>query len=74
VNRQLYNEQVDYIRRELTRITLELVYLDGPQRQTLSARRVRLASELERLESQRISFPHHSSTSSTVPFDPAAGL
>ena len=53
MNKQQFDQQIEYVRRELTRISQEVQYQEGTQLQTLRVRQSRLAAELERLEAQR---------------------
>ena len=55
MNREQVDQQMDYVRRELTRISQELIYLDGPSAQSLRVRQSRLAAELERLQALQLS-------------------
>ena len=53
MNRQQLDQQLDYLRRTLTQINLEMLYLEGSQLQARQMRQTRLVAELERLEFQR---------------------
>ncbi len=55
MNRQQVGHQIDYVRRELTRISQELLYLEGAQAQSMRVRQSRLAGELERLQALQLS-------------------
>ena len=55
MNKQHIDQQIEYVRHELTRISQELLYLDGTQLQMLRVRQSRLAAELERLQAMQIS-------------------
>ena len=57
MNRQQLDKQIDYLHRELTRISQELHYLEGAREQSLRVRQARLIAELDRVESQRIESP-----------------
>lgn len=55
MNKQHIDQQIDYVRHELTRISQELVYQDGTQLQMLRVRQSRLVAELERLQALQVS-------------------
>ena len=55
MNKQHIDQQIDYVRHELTRISQELVYQDGTQLQMLRVRQSRLVAELERLQAMQVS-------------------
>ncbi|MCL5998959.1 MAG: hypothetical protein M1546_23305 [Chloroflexi bacterium] len=57
MNKQSIDQQIDFVRRELTRISHEVHYLEGTQLQTLRVRQSRLAAELDRLEGLRRNGP-----------------
>ncbi|MCL4507236.1 MAG: hypothetical protein M1434_14750 [Chloroflexi bacterium] len=57
MNRQQLDKQIDYLHRELTHISQELLYLEGAGERSLRVRQARLIAELERVESQRIESP-----------------
>ena len=50
MNKQQVKQQIDFVRRELTRISQEMLYLEGAYLQTLRVRQNRLIAELDRLE------------------------
>jgi hypothetical protein len=50
MNKQQVKLQIDFVRRELTRISQEMLYLEGAYLQTLRVRQNRLIAELDRLE------------------------
>ncbi len=58
MNRQQLDKQIEYLRRELTIITQELSYLEGPKAQALHIRQARLSAELERVQNQRLDMPY----------------
>ncbi len=53
MNRQLLDETIAYIRKELTSIHYDLTWADGMQAESFRARQIRLLAELERLEALR---------------------
>jgi hypothetical protein len=55
MDKQHIDQQIEYVRHELTRISQELVYLDGTQLQMLRVRQSRLVAELERLQALQVS-------------------
>ena len=63
MNKQQLDQQIEFVRRELTRISQEVQYLEGTQQQALRVRQTRLAAELDRLEAQR-----HTDSVSPLPF------
>ncbi len=50
MNRQQVEQQIAFVRRELTRMNQEIRLHEGVQAQTLRVRQNRLIAELERLE------------------------
>ncbi len=50
MNRQQVEQQIAFVRRELTRLNQEIGLHEGVQAQTLRVRQNRLIAELERLE------------------------
>ncbi len=73
MNRQVLENAIAYIRRELTRIHHELTCADGAQADALLVRRARLTAELERLESIRYTvLPAMASSSEGQPSSSAA--
>ena len=58
MNRQQLDKQIEYLRRELTNITQELYYLEGPKAQALRIRQSRLSAELERVQDKRFDVPY----------------
>lgn len=50
MSKQQIDQQVDLIRRELTRISYEIQYTEGTVQQSLRIRQARLEAELDRLE------------------------
>ena len=50
MNRQQVEQQIAFVRRELTRLNQEISLHEGVQAQTLRVRQNRLVAELERLE------------------------
>jgi hypothetical protein len=57
MDRQVLDETIHYVRKELTRIHEDLTWADGAQAQSLETRKSRLAAELDRLESMRCIAP-----------------
>lgn len=53
MNKQLLDDTITYLRKELTSIHLDLTWADGTQAEALHVRQMRLLAELERLESLR---------------------
>ena len=51
VNKQVLADTTSYVRKELDRITEELVWADGLQEEMLMKRKANLRAELRRLES-----------------------
>ena len=51
VNKQVLNDTTNYVRKELGRISQDLVWADGLQEEILMKRKASLQSELRRLES-----------------------
>jgi hypothetical protein len=49
MTRQLVDDTMNYVRKELTRIAHESNWADGIEAQRLNVRRMRLVAELERL-------------------------
>ncbi len=49
------DQQIEYVRHELTRISQELLYQDGTRLQMLRVRQSRLTAELERLQALQVS-------------------
>ena len=50
MNRQQIDQQLDYLRRALTQLNQEILYLEGQQLMTTQLRRARLEAELQRME------------------------
>ena len=50
---QLLDETITYVRKELTRIHLDLTWADGVQAESLQTRQSRLMAELNRLEAMQ---------------------
>lgn len=50
MSKQQIDQQIDLIRRELTRISYEIQYTEGTVQQSLRIRQSRLEAELDRLE------------------------
>lgn len=53
MNRQLLDETIAYLRKELTSIHHDLTWADGAQAESFRVRQVRLLAELDRLEALR---------------------
>jgi hypothetical protein len=53
MHRQLLDDTISYLRKELTGIYQDLTWADGSQAESFKVRQVRLLAELERLESLR---------------------
>jgi hypothetical protein len=49
MTRQLVDDTMDYIRRELTTLSQQSNWADGAEAQRLNVRRLRLIAELDRL-------------------------
>jgi len=50
MSKQQIDQQIAFLRRELTRVTQELAFSEGMETQTLRIRQNRLDNELERLQ------------------------
>jgi hypothetical protein len=57
MSKQQIDQQIDFVRHELTHISHELHYQEGTQLQRLRVRQSRLAAELDRLEGMRRNSP-----------------
>lgn len=57
MDRQVLDETINYVQKELTRIHEDLTWADGSQAQSFETRKARLVAELERLESIRRAVP-----------------
>lgn len=53
MNRQLLDETIAYLRKELTSIHHDLTWADGVQAESFRVRQIRLLAELDRLEALR---------------------
>ena len=53
MNKQVLDETIAYVKKELTRIHQDLTWADGSQAESYKLRSARLAAELDRLESMR---------------------
>lgn len=57
MERQVLDETIGYVQKELTRIHHDLTWADGAQAESYKTRQARLAAELDRLEAMRRSAP-----------------
>lgn len=57
MDKQVLDETIAYVKKELTRIHQDLTWADGSQEQSYKLRSARLAAELDRLESMRCLTP-----------------
>jgi hypothetical protein len=57
MDRQVLDETITYVKKELTRIHQDLTWADGSQAEAYKLRSARLAAELDRLESMRCLTP-----------------
>ncbi|BCX03634.1 MAG: hypothetical protein KatS3mg053_1572 [Candidatus Roseilinea sp.] len=75
MNRQLLDETIAYLRKELTSIHHDLTWADGVQAESFRVRQIRLRAELDRLEALRrtIAAPIPM-LASTSPAQPAGGI
>lgn len=53
MNKQLLDDTIAYIRKELTSIHHDLTWADGTQAEAFRVRQIRLQAELDRLEALR---------------------
>jgi hypothetical protein len=53
MDRQLLDDTITYVRKELTSIHQDLTWADGSQAESFRVRQMRLLAELDRLESLR---------------------
>lgn len=53
MDRQVLDETIAYVKKELTRIHHDMTWADGSQAESFKLRSARLAAELDRLESMR---------------------
>jgi hypothetical protein len=53
MNKQLLDETIAYLRKELTSIHHDLTWADGTQAEAFRVRQIRLLAELDRLEALR---------------------
>lgn len=53
MTKQIIDETLSYVRRELTRLSEDLMWADGAEAERLRTRRSRLVAELDRLELMR---------------------
>ncbi|GIV83645.1 MAG: hypothetical protein KatS3mg052_0652 [Candidatus Roseilinea sp.] len=53
MTRQLLDETIAYLRKELTSIHYDLTWADGAQAESFRVRQMRLLAELDRLEALR---------------------
>jgi len=53
MNKQLLDETIAYLRKELTSIHHDLTWADGTQAESFRVRQIRLLAELDRLEALR---------------------
>jgi hypothetical protein len=57
MDKQVLDETIAYVQKELTRIHEDLTWADGSQAEAFRVRKTRLVAELDRLESIRRSVP-----------------
>jgi hypothetical protein len=63
MDRQLLDDTITYVRKELTSIHQDLTWADGSQAESFRVRQMRLLAELDRLESLRRIVPISAGTS-----------
>ena len=69
MDRQLLDDTITYVRKELTSIHQDLTWADGSQAESFKVRQMRLLAELDRLESLRRIVP----LTPIVPMNAGAG-
>jgi uncharacterized small protein (DUF1192 family) len=57
MNKQVVDETIAYVQKELTRIHQDLTWADGSQAESYQVRAARLVAELDRLEAIRRASP-----------------
>lgn len=69
MDRQLLDDTITYVRKELTSIHQDLTWADGSQAESFRVRQMRLLAELDRLESLRRIVP----IAPVIPINAGAG-
>jgi hypothetical protein len=67
MNKQQFDQQISFVKRELTRISQEVIYVEGTPQELLRVRQSRLMAELERLEGQMLTGAFSAAGSAPIP-------